>query len=157
MRANPILLKLSGSPEHLLGINYHVLISTLSIIAVHGLGANVDWSWTWKDEAKPDHHVKWLEDEDMLPAVVPKSRIVLYNYDSSWHSDAPKTRLQICGEELLCSIHTFRKDVAHRPVIFIGHSLGGNVIEHVSYYRDSPSWRTLQSIRFHSSIVSQLP
>ncbi|KAH8751120.1 hypothetical protein F5883DRAFT_578658 [Diaporthe sp. PMI_573] len=79
-----------------------------SIIAVHGLGANVDWSWTWKDATDPGRHVKWLQDPDMLPAVVPKSRIMLYNYDSKWHANAPRTRLQLCGEDLVRSMITSR-------------------------------------------------
>jgi triacylglycerol esterase/lipase EstA (alpha/beta hydrolase family) len=70
----------------------------------------------------------------MLPNVVPKSRIMVYNYDSKWHSNAPRTRLQICGEELVRSIHNFRNNngMTHRPILLIGHSLGGNVIQHVS-------------------------
>ena len=56
----------------------------------------------------------------------------MYNYDSRWHADAPKTRLQICGEDLVRNIDSFRQENADRPIIFIGHSLGGNVIMHVS-------------------------
>ncbi|KAJ4238413.1 hypothetical protein NW757_013041 [Fusarium falciforme] len=108
-----------------------------SIIAVHGLGANVDWSWTWKDKADPDRLVKWLEDPDMLPAVVPKSRIMLYNYDSRWHADAPRTRLQLCGEDFARAVHTFRRGAAGRPIVFVGHSLGGNVIQQGLLYANS--------------------
>jgi hypothetical protein len=104
-----------------------------SIIAVHGLGSDVDWSWTWKDGHK---HVNWLRDPDMLPAKVPKSRIIVYNYESIWHTDAPKTRLQLCGEELVHSIHSFRLGVTYRPIVFVGHSLGGNVVEYVSSCSD---------------------
>jgi Zn-dependent M28 family amino/carboxypeptidase len=68
----------------------------------------------------------------MLPAKVPRSRIVAYNYESRWHADAPKTRLQLCGEELVHSIHSFRGGSCHRPIVFVGHSLGGNVIVQVS-------------------------
>ncbi|KAF6807470.1 pfs domain-containing protein [Colletotrichum plurivorum] len=98
-----------------------------SIIAVHGLGSNVDWSWTWKDDEK---HINWLRDTDMLPARVRKSRIMTYSYQSKWHKDAPKTRLQLCGEELIHSIDSFCSGTPKRPIIFIGHSLGGNVIVH---------------------------
>jgi hypothetical protein len=69
----------------------------------------------------------------MLPAKVPNARILMYNYESRWHADAPKTRLQLCGEELVHSVHSFRRDASRRPVVFVGHSLGGNVIVHVSW------------------------
>ncbi|KAF6806869.1 ankyrin domain protein, partial [Colletotrichum plurivorum] len=109
-----------------------------SIIAIHGLGANVDWSWTWKDPKTPGRLVKWLQDPDMLPTVVPRSRILLYNYDSRWHADAPKIRLTLCGEELIRSIRDFREgDTASRPIVFVGHSLGGNVIQHALLYANS--------------------
>lgn len=68
----------------------------------------------------------------MLPAVVPKSRIVVYNYDSKWHANAPQTRLRLCGEDLARNLHNFRDGVRDRPIVFIGHSLGGLVIQNVS-------------------------
>lgn len=68
----------------------------------------------------------------MLPARVPRSRILLYNYDSRWDRDAPKTRLQLCGEDLVRRVHAFRREAPDRPIVFVGHSLGGNVIINVS-------------------------
>lgn len=76
--------------------------------------------------------INWLRDPDMLPAKVRKSRIMAYNYESRWDIDAPKTRLQLCGEELVHSVHSSRGEAADRPIVFVGHSLGGNVITHVS-------------------------
>ncbi len=91
----------------------------------------------WKDPQDPDNpdkHVHWLRDPNMLPAKVPKSRILVYNYESTWLANAPKTRLQLYGEELVHSVREFRSDTSSsdRPLIFVGHSLGGNVILHVS-------------------------
>jgi hypothetical protein len=57
---------------------------------------------------------------------------MVYSYDSKWHLDAPRTRLQICGEDLIRNVHMYRRGNTDRPIIFIGHSLGGNVIIHVS-------------------------
>ncbi|PTB63088.1 pfs domain-containing protein [Trichoderma citrinoviride] len=105
-----------------------------TIIAVHGLGSNVDWSWTWKDNGKC---VNWLQDPDMLPAKVPKSRIIAYNYESKWDADAPKTRLQLCGEELVHSIHSLQKHDPNHPIVLVGHSLGGNVIVNGLLYANS--------------------
>ncbi|TFB01754.1 hypothetical protein CCMA1212_006453 [Trichoderma ghanense] len=108
--------------------------SRCTIIAVHGLGSDVDWSWTWKDDEKC---VNWLKDLDMLPAKVPKSRIIAYNYESKWDADAPKTRLQLCGEELIHSIHSLQRNDPSRPIVLIGHSLGGNVIVNGLLYANS--------------------
>ncbi|KAH0489937.1 hypothetical protein TgHK011_001426 [Trichoderma gracile] len=105
-----------------------------TIIAVHGLGSDVDWSWTWKDDGKC---VNWLRDPDMLPAKVPKSRIIAYNYESKWDADAPKTRLQLCGEELIHSIHSLQRHDPDHPIVLIGHSLGGNVIVNGLLYANS--------------------
>ena len=73
----------------------------------------------------------------MLPLVLRRfnPRILLYSYDSKWHQDAPIIRLQECATELFRAIDDFRKadsSSQHRPILFIGHSLGGNVIINVS-------------------------
>ncbi len=57
-----------------------------SIIAVHGLGANMDWTWVHRGGIR---NVQWLKDMDMLPAIIPNARILAYNYDSKWHANAP--------------------------------------------------------------------
>lgn len=90
----------------------------------------MDYAWKWKDNTG-GRSVHWLEDADMLPADVFGARIMAYKYDSAWHADAPNTRLQLCGEDLVNSLQDFREDVPDRPVIFIGHSLGGLVIQYV--------------------------
>ncbi|KAM0324065.1 hypothetical protein ACHAQA_008254 [Verticillium albo-atrum] len=107
----------------------------VDIIAVHGLGADIDWSWTWKDPETPDRHVKWLQDINMLPAVVPRSRILLFNYDSRWHTGL---RLSFYGKELVHSIRNYREGTtAARPIVFIGHSLGGNIVQQALLYANA--------------------
>ncbi|RYP03605.1 hypothetical protein DL764_005035 [Monosporascus ibericus] len=105
----------------------------IDIVAVHGLGSDVDWSWTWKNGAKCVH---WLKDPQMLPAIIPNARIMAYSYESRWHRNASKTRLELCGEELAKNMHNFRINVPGRPVIFIAHSLGGLVVLHALLYAD---------------------
>ncbi|KAF7509113.1 hypothetical protein GJ744_008340 [Endocarpon pusillum] len=82
-------------------------------------------------------NVNWLKDQDMLPSVVPKARVMVYSYDSKWHMDAPRTRLSIVGEDLIRSVHGHRQGHTDRPIIFIGHSLGGNVILNGLLYANS--------------------
>lgn len=86
-----------------------------SIIAVHGLGASGEWAWRWKPKADRDNsekHVDWLARPDMLPGKIPDARILRFDYGSRWHIDAPKTRLNICGSDLLVAIHNLREDVS---------------------------------------------
>ena len=73
----------------------------------------------------------------MLPSTLSRfnPRILLYSYNSKWHQDAPIVRLQECGTELFTAIDDFRSENSgsrQRPIVFIGHSLGGNVIINVS-------------------------
>ncbi|KAL7942253.1 hypothetical protein V8C42DRAFT_360339 [Trichoderma barbatum] len=121
----------------------------VDIIAIHGLGSNVDWSWTWQDKSTGSK-VHWLRDTYMLPSIVPNARIMVYNYDSKWNWDAPKTRLELCGEDLVICLHNFRQreGVQDRPILFIGHSLGGLVIEYGLLHANSTS--QYKSILNHS-------
>ncbi|KAI6082449.1 hypothetical protein F4821DRAFT_215546 [Hypoxylon rubiginosum] len=108
----------------------------VDIVAVHGLGSNVDWSWIWQDKSGRRPPVHWLKDLEMLPAVVPNTRIMVYSYESRWHANAPKTRLELCGEALVRSLHHFRSQTLERPIIFVAHSLGGLVVLHGLLYAD---------------------
>jgi hypothetical protein len=102
----------------------------VDIIAVHGLGANPDWAWIGKREVgNGEEHIKWLSDKNMLPAKLPDSRIMTFNYESNWLLGAPKQRRSLCGVQLLTALDSKRKEemnTQHRPLIFIGHSFWRN-------------------------------
>ncbi|KAH6962793.1 hypothetical protein DER45DRAFT_99229 [Fusarium avenaceum] len=105
----------------------------VDIIAIHGLGSNVDRTWTWRGTGDPQKTVNWLKDTDMLQSKIPKSRILAFNYDSTWLSDAPRTRVELCGEELVQSLHRVRQEL-DRPIVFIAHSFGGLVVQDALLY-----------------------
>jgi hypothetical protein len=67
----------------------------------------------------------------MLQSKIPTARILAFNYDSTWLSDAPRTRVELCGEELVQSLHRLRQE-SDRPIVFIAHSFGGLVVQDVS-------------------------
>ncbi|EHK50529.1 putative ankyrin repeat protein [Trichoderma atroviride IMI 206040] len=78
----------------------------VDIIAVTGLSGHGFGSW--KARGRPD---MWLR--DFLPPSVPNARIMIYGYDTK-----------------LPGIKTSRSgDSKHRPLLFIGHSLGGLVLK----------------------------
>ncbi|RGP74037.1 hypothetical protein FSPOR_1732 [Fusarium sporotrichioides] len=105
----------------------HPKRATVDIVAVHGLGSNVDTTWTWRPD-QPGESVHWLKDNHMLRSKIPTARILAFNYDSTWISNAPKTRLELCGEELIRSLHDFRQN-KDRPIVFVAHSFGGLVVQ----------------------------
>lgn len=83
--------------------------SLVSIVAVHGLGANPAWAWVWKERREPDENcrkVNWLQ--DLLPEKIPYARIMTFNYESKWHKDAPKQSRSNCAELLLTALHDQR-------------------------------------------------
>ena len=120
-----------------------ILIYT-SIIAVHGLAANPVYTWIKRVPANNEkddfgrvnnngeREVMWLK--HLLPAVIPSARILKYNYGSSYLVNAPKECLRSLAERLANTIRNLRgreEDTTKRPLIFIGHSFGGIVIQEV--------------------------
>lgn len=92
-----------------------------SIVAVHGLGASPKWAWIRKvKDGDKEVHVNWLADEKMLPAKLPDSRIMTFNYESKWHSGGLKQRRSLCAIQLLTALDNRRQEVntpaGHRSV-----------------------------------------
>ena len=91
-----------------------MLIQYVSIVAVHGLGANPKWAWVRKvpmEVPGEEKKVNWLADNDLLPSKVPNARVMTFNYESKWHTDAPKQRRSLCADQLLTALDNRRKEV----------------------------------------------
>ena len=95
----------------------HVLIAVVSIVAVHGLGANPDYAWVWlpknnpiDSHGYPDKCFNWLT--ELLPAKL-SCRVLAFNYDSTWLSTdlAPQQRLSNISDNLLESLRNMRETV----------------------------------------------
>lgn len=130
-----------------------------SIVAVHGLNphskSDEEHAWdTWRKPAGPAGRL-WLRDD--LPKVAPRSRIFLYEYNSTLVYGGDKGRFIDKANDLLEALRAERKKVLttlrslwsscvsdqsqddKRPLILVGHSLGGILIEQV--WRISPEYR----------------
>lgn len=100
-----------------------------SVIFVHGLTGNRHNTWTAKSE-----NVFWPK--DLLPADLPKTRIMTYGYDADiahFWSMASQNRIGEHAGNLVNAIAQIRErtDTENRPIIFVTHSLGGLVTEDV--------------------------
>ena len=82
------------------------------------------------------HEVNWLQDPDMLPSAFPRARIFQYGYE--WKPNNTDSTLDaIChsaAKQLLSALARKRQTDKHqfppKPIIFIGHSYGGIIIEY---------------------------
>lgn len=105
--------------------------STLSIVAVHGLGG--DWEETWTD---PDSDRLWLR--DFVPEQFSdlRFRAWSYGYDSTTALSKTVAETDDAAIALVDAIHGERRQDASRrkPIIFIAHSLGGIIVKRVSSF-----------------------
>ncbi|KAL6824632.1 hypothetical protein J3E69DRAFT_381507 [Trichoderma sp. SZMC 28015] len=104
------------------------------IIAVHGLGASPEHTWTCKsssksrtsDDRKSIHLLKDLLMEDKRFS---DARILHFAYNSDWLIDACFESARDIGLRLVESLIEHRKTHPRLPLIFVGHSFGGIVIK----------------------------
>lgn len=102
---------------------YSAKVPTVDVIAVTGLAGHAFGSWK-----APGNHSMWLR--DFLPLAVPGARILTFGYDSALKGSTCTNSIQQYSRQLLDHVSGAReKKDAYRPIVFIGHSLGGLVIK----------------------------
>ena len=106
-------------------------LTICSIVAIHGLNPRSkkddDHAWdTWRTPAGPQGRL-WLRDD--LPQFVPESRIFLYEYNSTAVYGKDKSTFTDKANDLLEEMRIERYDVESRPVLLLGHSMGGLLIK----------------------------
>jgi hypothetical protein len=72
----------------------------ISVIAVQGLAASYDWTWT--KVLEDGSRVMWLR--DLLPQDLPSARILTFEYDTKWLQNPSSVSLSDCADLLLESI-----------------------------------------------------
>ncbi|KAI0883239.1 uncharacterized protein GGS22DRAFT_168217 [Annulohypoxylon maeteangense] len=104
----------------------------IDIVFVPGLGANPEDSW--KSESTG---FNWTTDG--LVRDFPRARILLYMYESAWTGSLKvKQFMSNIAMTLLNGLKSKREDrIQRRPIVFIGHSMGGLVIAKAITIADS--------------------
>ncbi|KUJ10387.1 uncharacterized protein LY89DRAFT_689653 [Mollisia scopiformis] len=97
----------------------------IDIIAVHGLNPRDKSDDALQSWIRNDH--LWLRDS--LPKAIPASRIMLYKYDSSQVFNADRSPFIAEATAFLGSLWVKRRECPSRPLLLIGHSLGGILIK----------------------------
>ncbi|KAK1964787.1 hypothetical protein LY78DRAFT_748137 [Colletotrichum sublineola] len=98
--------------------------ASVDIIAVPGLGSHPLGSWK-----SPYSNDVWLR--DFLPKDVPNIRVLIYGYDTTLPGNLSNQSIEDLGGILVERVVAFRArdGTNRRPIIFIGHSLGGLLIK----------------------------
>ncbi|RKK23581.1 hypothetical protein BFJ67_g17092, partial [Fusarium oxysporum f. sp. cepae] len=101
------------------------------IIAVPGLtprsGNVADHAWdTWRTPSGPSGRL-WLRDD--LPQHLPDARIFLYEYSATAVYEMGRGAFVREANDLLEAISRNREGVASRPLLFLGHDVGGLLIK----------------------------
>lgn len=103
-----------------------------------------------KDGHSEENSTEVMWPRDLLSPLFTNARVATYSYESDWRKSGVKTSLRQCAEQLLNVIFQHRQTVganqprmnrnlqlnpiikaSQRPLVFIGHSLGGLVIQQV--------------------------
>jgi hypothetical protein len=117
---------------------------TVDIVAVTGLAGHALGSW----KAPRDTKV-WLR--DFLPKENPTARVLTYGYDTKILGSVSKSSIHDLGMAFLEALKVARSDdeVKQRPMILIGHSLGGIVIKQALVIARSGSGADPETEAFH--------
>ncbi|CAI7662679.1 unnamed protein product [Penicillium bialowiezense] len=104
---------------------------TFEIVAVHGLGAHPEYTWTGTPSASTGSgHGKRIHLlRDLLKDDFPTARILAFAHNSDWLINAPVKSAQQIGNRLLDDLAKHRSKYRRVPIVFIGHSFGGIVIK----------------------------
>ncbi|KAN0075952.1 NAD(P)-binding domain protein [Elaphomyces granulatus] len=96
----------------------------VDLVAVHGLNGDARRTWT-------QHKTNALWLQDFLPRDVKNIRVMSFGYNASAAFGNTTATIVDHAKDLLCCLVDKREeeDEKTRPIIFIGHSLGGIVIK----------------------------
>lgn len=99
----------------------------IDIVAVHGLNGDCMDSWT--HESSSGQVTLWLK--DLLPHQIPNARVMTFSYMATIFGNTSVGGIRDNARALLGLLADQREDNEdrQRPIVFVGHSLGGIIIK----------------------------
>lgn len=95
-----------------------------SLVLVHGVDGDPVKTWTWQDKNSPP--VFWPA--DLLPIIRPTTRVLSFGFNAAMYHSNTTSTIRDRARNLLGLISARRADV-NRPLILVGHCLGGLVVK----------------------------
>jgi hypothetical protein len=104
-------------------------------VLVHGLDGDPTESWTWRDKGS---EVFWPR--DLLPQERPRTRVLSFGYNADTFHNNTDTTIRDSARSLLALLNARRRkitDPGSRPLVFVGHCLGGLVVKQAICFANS--------------------
>jgi hypothetical protein len=108
----------------------HISNEKISIVLVPGLGGHVEKTWQSRED-------KTLWPRDLLPSQIPDARVLGFSYNTTLKGSTGNSGIRDHASGLHMRLFEDRyNDVdKSRPLVFVGHSLGGLIIKQVRRIR----------------------
>ncbi|KAF1990458.1 NACHT-domain-containing protein [Aulographum hederae CBS 113979] len=102
--------------------------ASVDVVAIHGLDTGSPRTWIAYAVEKDirSRAVHWLEDDDMLPSVIPNARIFTYDWNANTFKGAAEDNLPGHATAFLDKLKQKRHlNAQGRPIIFVASCFGG--------------------------------
>ncbi|GAB1317134.1 hypothetical protein MFIFM68171_07344 [Madurella fahalii] len=110
------------------------------LVIVHGLNGDPIGSWTYTHAEDKDAEVEVCWPRDLLPKVQPRIRVLSFGYSGDIYENNSVAGIRGNAKALLVHLKLRREDLdASRPVIFLGHCLGGLIVKQAMCYANNMS------------------
>ncbi|KAJ4857717.1 ankyrin repeats (3 copies) domain-containing protein [Trichoderma breve] len=98
----------------------------VDIVVVPGLGADPIECWR---SSEPGNEFNWITHKEGLQREFPRARLLLYKFESAYTGGFKvKQFIGNLAHVLLAGLKSKREGCKTRPIVFIGHSMGGLII-----------------------------
>ncbi|KAH6624183.1 hypothetical protein B0J18DRAFT_465424 [Chaetomium sp. MPI-SDFR-AT-0129] len=101
------------------------LTPTVDLVLVHGVDGDPAKTWTWQKKDSPP--VFWPA--DLLPKERPTTRVLSFGFNAAMYHSNTTSTIRDRARNLLGLISARRAGSGTRPLILVGHCLGGLVIK----------------------------